>query len=165
VEIIKTSFAVAGLILGVLLSSAAQAQKAALVRDVDRGTAQPVSAGCSGFSALTGITKCVLYTVPAGKRLVVELVSFEAAADSSNSVYKILFGKNNPPFGNILIGTNVFTLSPGVATVLSGTKLYFGAEALRFYLDESEQLAGQVDYTGGTNFQQQFSFSGFLVDK
>ena len=161
----RTSFAIAALILGCVLPCAVQAQKPALVRDVDRGSAQPVSGGCSGFAALSGITKCVLYTVPAGKRLVVELVSFEAAADGSNSVYKILVGKNNPPFGNILIGTNVFTLSPGVATVISTTKLYFGSQTLRFYLDENEQLAGQVNFTGGTNFQQLFSFSGYLVDK
>jgi len=65
---------------------------------VDRAAAQPVNGACSGFSAAFNITKCALYTVPAGKRLVVESISFQAYSDSAQSVVRLLFGKDTPQY-------------------------------------------------------------------
>lgn len=156
------------LVLGVgmgLVASAGAQTKAALVRDVDRAAAQPVNGACSGFSAAFNITKCLLYTVPAGKRLVVESMSLQSYSDSTQSVVRLLFGKDSPQFANIAFGPGVYSASPGTPAIASGAKYYSGFQPVRFYMEEGDGLAAEVDYTGGSNFQQSFSFSGHLVDK
>jgi hypothetical protein len=150
--------------MGVVTGASAQT-KAALVRDVDRATAQPVNGACSGFSAAFNITKCLLYTVPAGKRLVVESISFQSYTDSAQSVVRLLFGKDSPQYANIAFGAGVYSGSPGTPAIASGTKYYSGFQPVRFYMEEGDGLAAEVDYTGGSNYQQSFSFSGHLVDK
>jgi hypothetical protein len=57
---------IATALVGVPSSALAQV-KPALMRDVDRPSAQPVTGSCFAFSAGFNLTKCVLYTVPAGK--------------------------------------------------------------------------------------------------
>jgi hypothetical protein len=158
--------AVLALAIGIGVAGSATAQvKAAQVRDVDRAAAQPVDGHCSGFSSGDNLTKCSLYTVPAGKRLVVETFSFHVDSDSTQSVYRLLLGKDTPQYGNILFGPGVYAISPGTPVIISGSKVYVGLQPLRFYMEEGDSLVAEVDYTGGSNYVQNFGFSGYLVDK
>jgi len=159
----RTSIAVV-LAAGIAGHASAQA-RAALTRDIDRATAQPVNGSCLASGVNPGLTKCILYTVPSGKRLVVELVSFLLASDTNQSITQILVGKSDPNAVNILIGTGVYELAVPTPIAQSATSLYAGTQSLRFYMDEGDLLAGQMYYTGGSNYQQAFSFSGYLVDK
>jgi hypothetical protein len=152
--------------LGVAGNATAQARPA-VIRDVDRPTAQPVSGHCMADSPANhpGMAKCVLYTVPAGKRLVVETVSFGLVTAAAEDVSEVVFGKNHTEVVNILFAAGAYAVSPGTPFISTTTKRYSGSQQLRFYLEEDEGLAGQVYYTGGPSYMQDFGFSGYLVDK
>jgi hypothetical protein len=74
----KTLFAVVCVVAVAAISPVAFAQKAALVRDVDRPSASPVSASCSDSN------DCLAFTVPAGKIFVLEAVSFFITVPAEN---------------------------------------------------------------------------------
>ncbi len=63
------------LVMGLVAAAPAFAQRAALVRDIDRPAAQPVGVTCKMYFSAIQVT-CNLLTVPAGKRLVVESVTW-----------------------------------------------------------------------------------------
>jgi hypothetical protein len=154
--------AVAGLALG--QHATAQTTRPILTRDVDRGAAQPVNGACSASFA-TSVGTCILYTVPVGKRLVVETVSYSVALAAGQSLGSILFGLNTAlPYFQVgspnLYGVSTNPYFNGVTTVYSAT------QPLRIYLDEGQGFtAGGTVNGGGSNYEQDFSFSGYLVDK
>jgi hypothetical protein len=156
--------------LGVAGNATAQVRPA-FVRDVDRSTAQPVSGFCNAYAPweYPGLAKCELYTVPAGKRLVVETVSFRLVILTGQDVREVVFGKNNTQSPRLEFGPGSYAVSPGTPTAdnILFEKLYSGSQALRFYLEEGEGLAGQDVYTGASvmSYPQSFGFSGYLVDK
>lgn len=154
--------AVAGLALG--QPATAQTAKPILTRDVDRGTAQPVNGACSAsFAAAVGT--CILYTVPSGKRLVVETVSYSVVLASGQYLGSILFGLQTAlPYFQVgspnLYGVSTAPYFNGGAFVYSAT------QPLRIYLDEGQGFVAGGSVNGGANnYEQDFSFSGFLVDK
>lgn len=70
----------------------AMAQKAALVRDIDRPSVSPVAVQCN----LSGNT-CQLYVVPANMVLVVETFSFNALLlAGTTSIWPNLYGNPSP---------------------------------------------------------------------
>jgi hypothetical protein len=156
--------AVAGMALGQYAT--AQTTRPILTRDVDRGAAQPVNGTCTAayYVNNVGAGKCVLFTVPAGKRLVVETVSYYVNVDPSLPLLNIVFGLNTPS-ANILPGSpNTYTVS--TTPTNNGVSLYYSAsQALHIYIDEAQSLAAAFQDSGGANYDQTFSFSGYLVDK
>jgi hypothetical protein len=154
--------AVAGLALG--QPATAQTAKPILTRDVDRGTAQPVNGACSAsFAAAVGT--CILYTVPSGKRLVVETVSYNVSIPPGQSLGSILFGLNTALPYFQLGSPNLYAVSTN-PYFNGATNAYTASQPLRIYLDEGQAfVAGGSVNGGGNNYEQDFSFSGYLVDK
>lgn len=139
--------------------------KAALTRDVDRATAQPAHGVCNATSDSFGAIKCTLYSVPAGKRLVVETVSYQMATASGTPVYSVVFGEDTGSALLRLGDPNVFSLTPMFAYEQGGAHVYTGTQALLMYVDENKIFAGGGVRGGMANYVQEFSFSGYLVDK
>ncbi|MCL5801658.1 MAG: hypothetical protein M1283_03925 [Gammaproteobacteria bacterium] len=147
-----------------------------LVRDVDRRTNEPVNGSCV-TSTLTGPSAsdfgyvCVLFVVPASKRLVVETVGYTLNATLRSPLKMVLF--TGLPSGI----TNLFPLretDPNTYTFYSLPSLgsfltYSNTHATRFYLDENGTLLAGARVLGPLNTttptQQVFTFSGYLVDK
>jgi hypothetical protein len=158
--------AAAAALFNVAFMTASYAQaKAALTRDVDRATAQPATGACSAFSNGIGTLKCALYTVPAGKRLVVETVSYRMTTASGTPIYFVNFGED-VGFADLPFGTpNIFNVAPVFAYASGGDTTYTGTQALRMYVDENKVFAAGGSRGGSVNYEQRFSFSGYLVDK
>jgi hypothetical protein len=157
--------AAAALLLLLAAAPFSQAQvKPALTRDIS--TATPVSGYCTASEFDTpGYARCFLYTVPAGKRLVVEMVSYNLAREPSLQVTQLLFGKAETFSSNFLFGPKVLQVTP--QSVFNPTvRAYGGSQAVRLYLEENETL-GAIAYfqTGGPAYEQQFGFVGYIVDK
>lgn len=152
----------------VLVPTAHAQTKAALTRDVDRPAAQPVSGKCTG-STFTDSFKCTLYTVPMGKRLVVELVSQRLISLPTQAVTLLQFGRNDQALSSFSDGDKVYSVNLGSSVTFNGSfSTHFGSTSLRFYLDEGDQLAGSAvfsSYFGSAAQVQTFAFSGYLVDK
>lgn len=157
--------AIAALALVALVTPAHAQVKAALTRDVDRPSAQPVNGTCTTASDTVGAIKCALYSVPAGKRLVVETVSYKMATASGSAVYFVTYGQDagfaSLPFGY----PNILSVTPAFAYEQAGARIYTGAQALQMYIDENQSFAAGGSRGGTANYVQSFSFSGYLVDK
>jgi hypothetical protein len=155
------------IVAATLLAAAMPAQsqvKPALTRDVS--TAAPVSGVCGASEIDTpGYARCFLYTVPAGKRLVVEMVTYKLARESSLQVTQLLFGKAETFASNFLFGPKVLAVTPQPAFD-PALRAYLGSQSVRLYLEENETL-GAIAYfqTGSPAYEQQFGFVGYLVDK
>lgn len=157
--------AAAALLLLLAAAPFSQAQvKPALTRDIS--TATPVSGYCTASEFDTpGWARCFLYTVPAGKRLVVEMVSYNLAREPSLQVTQLLFGKADTLSSNFVFGPKVLQVTP--QSVFSPTvRAYAGSQSVRLYLEENDTL-GAIAYfqTGGPVYEQQFGFVGYIVEK
>lgn len=152
-------------IAGLALSQHATAQilRPILTRDVDRGTAQPVNGACSASFA-DSVGTCILFTVPAGKRLVVETVSYSVALTPSQYLTSILFGLNTAlPY--FQVGSpNLYAVST-TPYFNGGANVYSASQPLRIYLDQGQAFVAGGSVTGSSNYEQDFSFSGYLVDR
>lgn len=157
------ALAASALLLAASPDSSAQA-KPALVRDVS--TAQPVNGSCNETAFNTpGFAKCVLYTVPVGKRLVVESVSYKITLDPTLQVTQLLFGFDNLCCTNILFGPQVRAVNP-MPAFSPTTRSYMGSENIRLYLEENGSFSAIAYFqTGGPAYSQYFNFTGYLVDK
>ncbi len=154
-------------LLNLLFSPLVNAQgKAALTRDVDRPTAQPVNGKCeTGSIPGSGFGKCALFKVPAAKRLVVETISYIVFVDSQSRLFQILFGQD-AGFPTIFFGLpNTFVIAPMTTFDDGIVHSYGGSQPLVIYIDENQTLDAGFVTGGGTNFTQSFTFSGYLVDK
>jgi hypothetical protein len=153
--------AVSAIVLNVALVTPALAEvKAALTRDVDRATAQPVHSACTTQSQ---VVPCTLYTVPAGKRLIVETVSYYVTAFDVNAIVtEICFGKDCG------VSVSLAQQSYDVAVVQNPRGLdrfsYAATQPLRAYFEEAE-VFGALYSAGHYNSIGTFRFSGYLVDK
>lgn len=160
--------AAAAAALNIALTMPAHAQaKAALTRDIDRSSAQPVHGICGESDASSGFLKCTLYTVPAGKRLIVETVSYEAVTAAGSVVTSVLFGQDYKGTSYLNMGFgNVFNIQPTYKYEQDGYRVYGGTQALRMYIDENNTLAAGGAHGGAYRYYGwQLSFSGYLVDK
>jgi hypothetical protein len=109
--------------------------------------------------------QCVMYTVPAGKRLVVETVTYAVSTlATSNDFTNLTFGYTqdgiNPSFDNIYF----LTVKP---VVLPGNGYQYANDTipLKMYLEERQSLMGTFTFSPATVATQRFAFSGYLVDK
>ena len=155
----------AGIALLALASTAGAQPKAALVRDVDRSSSQPVHGYCVAPSS-GGAAKCTLLTVPAGKRLVVETVTYSILGEPGKRIIDILIG-DGTEFSSAPVldfNDNVYALPP-VFSNNYGVNRYATTQPLKMVLDEGRILVGYVGSESSLSYSQQFGFSGFLVDK
>ena len=130
------------------------------VPTVDRSSANPVSGYCQAALSQLG---CVLYTVPTGKRLVVETVSYFLTVSLQNQVSRLSYGRRyDDPLS---VAPGLYAVNPTLQYSDTDIKRYAGSQALRFYVDQGETLNAQFGSTGGQNYLQEVSFSGYLVDR
>jgi hypothetical protein len=122
----------------------------------------PVSGTCSDT---VGSKLCVLYTVPAGKRLVVQQISYHVVADPSAPAFLIIFGRLHSNTIFLCFGCDTMAFSPLFSAALSTTYRYADTRLVRYYVDEGDSFIGQLGFNGANNFAQTISFSGSLVDK
>ncbi len=135
-------------------------------------TASPIPVHGSGMCTdqpngyFTNWVYCPLYTVPAGKRLIVDSVSWMLYRDPSDTSFSALFfGTFRMGVGLFAVGRSVIvpmtinhTFSPDRAISL-GTQSAFG-----LMFDEGETISGNL--TNSLPFMlQEFSFEGHLVNQ
>ena len=136
------------------------------VRAVDSSTAQPVVRGGAATSS-TGIGPVVdLYTVPAGKLLVVEHVSARLSVVPG---VKVLFGDFRGQRGDLPFSTGEIVLLP----VFTGTSeprnpqkdIYLVSQPVKFYVAAGDHvIAGFSQDLFDTEASVFCSFTGYLVD-
>ena len=133
---------------------------------------QPVSGYCR-VPASASVSSCNLYTVPAGKRLVVEMFSYQlVSAGPVGRPLRIVFGQSSggtfapdlwQPISNVFIVPPVFAGNEGG---VSGFDLWSDTRMTRFYLEEAFTLAANIFFDGNNAASPQvFTFSGYLVNK
>jgi hypothetical protein len=124
----------AGGVIGITATPVAAATvRPTMVRDVDNGALQPFKAtGNVNFTALFSFTD--LATVPVGKRLVIEHVSWTAAFPNGSPILQPgLYDSNN----NILTYLN--TPAP-VASLVAHLQIQNSSEPVKIYLEPGEVL-------------------------
>jgi hypothetical protein len=132
---------------------------------------QPVSTTCRGtVSSFTA--SCDLYTVPAGKRLIVETVNWQIVTLTSATVVRTIFGQGSQGVPNVIFGANTVNVpTPRTfsGTFDSGTAFfaYDGTQQVKLYLDEGAILrfSTYMSSTANGGFGPDASFSGVLVNK
>ena len=139
-------------------------------RDVDNPARQPIQAeAVAGSGTLTGPANFVLFTVPAGKRLVVEHFSSEVGIDQTASVNRYVLGiapdpnqPGNSTFGHFLAPSYH---SP-CGTCGAGTELFVASQPIRMYVDAGNALVVNIAFSGsvGSNGFGFFRVTGYLVD-
>jgi hypothetical protein len=131
------------------------------VPTVDRSAAQPVTGYCQ--AGILNPTRCTLYTVPSGKRLVVETVSYFMTMELNAQPQRLSFGKRyDEP---LVIAPGLFPVTPVLLYTDATVRRYAGSQALRFYLDQGEALGAEFYGSGPNNYVQEAAFSGYLVDR
>jgi len=115
-----------------------------LVRDSDNPALAPFSGVVSfSFSALN--TQGLLTTVPAGKRLVIENVSFVSGGSSSNQV--VYAALRNSQFGTVVL---VLPINAPHLSVTPGLTLQDNSLPVKAYFEAGQDVWVSASYTGGT---------------
>jgi hypothetical protein len=176
----KTSFSVAA--FAALVSISAQTSSAEPptrdvsiantplpTRDVDNAARQPIQVQAGqGLGQFTGFP-LVIYTVPPGKRLVVEHFSSELGTPTGTAVDRYLISVANDPAqpGN---GSFAHFIPPAYhapcGICVAGSELWVASQPIRMYVDAGKALVGAVSLStsGGPNTFVFYSVSGYLVD-
>jgi hypothetical protein len=112
----------------------------ALVRDVDNGALEPFRVRVEiAFSALGQSVDLV--TVPAGKRLVVEHISWSASVPTGQ---QIIFAGLNDQYGNMIAFLNI----PGPIVSLSPSfQIQSSSETVKIYLNPGEVVRFSASIT------------------
>ena len=137
--VLIASAVLAGVFAKPLLAQA----RAALIRDVDNPALAPFT-GATTFD-FTGLnTQALLTTVPAGKRLVIENVSYLSGGSSSNQlVYAAL---RSAQFGAVVL---VLPINAPHASVTTGLTLQDGSLPAKAYFEAGQDVWVSASYTGG----------------
>jgi hypothetical protein len=121
------------------------------------------------LGTLTGPANFVLYTVPAGKALVVEYFSSQVGIASGTSVNRYLLGIANDP-QNPGMGVFAHSLAPIYhslcGTCAGVTELFIASQPIRMYVGAGHALVVNITFSGdvgdyGFGF---FAVTGYLVD-
>ena len=130
-----------------------------LVRDVDNPALQPVQANASCNSNSVDSCEVTIFTVPLGKRLVIEYVSMGATIPPSQGATLTI-----DTFAGGAEATHLFPLSPPAVPILGTTRTFLGQQ-VRIYADPGKTVLVQALRTstaGNATFE--FSISGYLVN-
>jgi hypothetical protein len=133
---------------------------------------QPVSGACR-VQASASVSSCNLYTVPAGKRLVVEMFSYQLVSSGPvGRPLRVVFGQSTGgtfapdlwlPVSNVFVVPPVFSGNEGG---ISGFDLWTDTRMTRFYLEEGTTFAANIFFDGNNATSPQvFMFSGYLLNK
>ena len=139
-------------------------------RDVDNPARRPVQASVAAPSGtLTGPANFVLFTVPEGKRLVVEHFSSEVGIASTASVNRYVLGIASNPSEPGLSSFAHF-IAPSYhspcGTCGEGGELFVASQPIRMYVNAGQALVVNITFSGGVGpfafgF---FAISGYLIN-
>ncbi len=135
-------------------------------RDVDNPARQPVQAEVvQGIGHFTG--QGVLFTVPPGKRLVVEHFSSELGVASGTSVNRYTLDiADNPTSGSSFAHFIPPAYHAPCGSCVAGTELFVASQPIRMYVDAGKVLIVGVSFSNspGPNVFGFFGISGYLID-
>lgn len=118
--------------------------RAALIRDADNPALAPFM-GVAEYDFTTLNTQALLVTVPAGKRLVIESVSYVSGGSSTNQlVYAALRSGQFGPVGLVL------PINAPHVSVTTGLTLQDGSLLARAYFEAGQDVWVSASYTGGS---------------
>jgi len=127
---------------------------------------QPVQA--EGGGALAGPANFVIYTVPAGKRLVVEHFSSEVGVASTTTVNRFGLGITNPSSPGSFRFSHFIppAFSSPCGTCVPNQVEVVTSQPVRLYVEAGEALVVNVTFSGpvGPDAFGFFSATGYLID-
>jgi hypothetical protein len=137
-------------------------------RDVDNAARQPIQTqGGQGIGQFTGLP-LVIYTVPPGKRLVVEHFSSEMGTATGTAVDRYILAASDPAQPGS--ATFVHFIPPAYhapcGLCVAGSELWVASQPIRMYVDGGKALVAGVTLSAsaGANTFVFYSVSGYLVD-
>jgi hypothetical protein len=145
------------IMLGLVAPREAVAQtRAALVRDIDTPALQPFRSQTS-FSLTALNTQLLVTTVPAGKRLVLEYISWNATNVGSAQI--VFASLRSSQFGAV---QQNFQINPPHISVTPGFTLQDGTMPVRVYFEAGEEVWASVSGTAaGSSITMQLQ--GFII--
>jgi len=138
--------------------------------DVDNPARRPIQASAAaGSGELTGPANFVLFTVPAGKRLVVEHFSSQVGIASTASVNRYVLGiapDPGQPGNSIFAHFLAPTYHSPCGTCGEGTELFIASQPIRMYVNAGHALVVNITFSGdvGSSGFGFFAVTGYLVD-
>ncbi|HEY7390693.1 MAG TPA: hypothetical protein VH640_19405 [Bryobacteraceae bacterium] len=128
---------------------------------------QPVQVTQGGI--VSGPANFVLYTVPKGKRLIVEHFSSEAGMQTGTTVNRYILGVANDPNNPGTVSFNHFiapSFSSPCGTCVAGQVEVVASQPIRMYVEAGQALVVAVTFSGpvGANAFVFLSASGYLVN-
>lgn len=130
------------------------------VREVERPAKSAVQTQATAtWSTLDSPVSALLYTVPAGKRLVIETVTTACATPATDSLLRVLLRLSLN--GNQSLQYLSFNYR---GTSTNGAKIYESSQSIRFYADSGTQVRGEAYRDSPLTVPQgcTFTFAGYL---
>ena len=129
------------------------------IRNVDRPERQPFRATAETNFALAVNTQVQLATVPAGKQLVIEEISWRAFAPTGDQIIvgALRAGADGPLVSQIQI-------NPPHASLISSFILQDGSQPARLYFSAGEEVWAAVSATTQTDVGMTIMVSGHFID-
>lgn len=170
----RLSAGVAATIVAFVAALAPQAAHAQVkpAKTVDVSAINAVDARCSLSSGSGALQKCQAYTVPAGKRLVLRMVSYAHTDDSTKALAGFLFGRDAKPADLTLSGLQSAS-DPRVAAILAGgpvivaapTSIAWGSQVVDLVLEPGDVLAASAFFRANPASAATIGFFGYLVEQ
>jgi len=131
--------------------------RAALVRDVDNPALAPFVLDTT-FNLTTLNSQQLLVTVPAGKRLVIENVSYVSGGVSSD---QLVYGSlRSSEFGAIAV---LMGINPPHAAASPGYTLQDGSQASKVYFDSGQEVWASASHNTGGSRTMEVVLSGYWI--
>jgi hypothetical protein len=131
--------------------------RAAMVRDIDTPALAPYRATVE-FSLCCINDQRRLITVPVGKRLVLEHISYYSAGQTGD---ELIFGAfRNGQFGPMVVN---FEIRPPHASAASGFTIQDGAMPVKAYFEPGDDVWLSVSHNSGVSRTIQVQVNGYFV--
>ena len=130
----------------------------------DAGQPEPVEGQCIAAPAGGATATCNMFTVPAGKRLVVELISYVSnSSPTDGKPVDIIFG--NSATLDFEGSSGRYFLPPVFNGALGNLERFADTRQARVYLDQNQALGVRIHFDQNNHVGSYFMFSGFLVNR
>ncbi|MEO8486166.1 MAG: hypothetical protein ABI585_07475 [Betaproteobacteria bacterium] len=107
---------------------------------------------------------CALYTVPAGKLLIVRTVGFRVAGGTSPVPMNVLFGRFNG-LGLFMGSPRTYSFAIPPPSIAGSFAIYAANHLTEFVLDENDRLDGSMEFNAAPALLTVLTFSGYTIDK
>jgi hypothetical protein len=145
------------LVAGSVAPTAIAQVRAALVRDADNPALQPFR-GIVGYTLNTLNEQRLITTVPAGKRLVIEHISWIATNTAGQQI--IFAGLRNSQFGTFI---EHLKINPPHLSATSSLTLQEGSEDVKVYYEPGEEVWISASKNAGNFSEIHVNLHGYFV--